>query len=714
MLAFSEYIISGDKPLIDPKNDQLGYAQFAKHLAESIDKMVPTEGLVIAIYGQWGSGKTTMLNFVVHFLNQKSESERPIIVRFNPWWFSGQEDLTRRFFDQFQAVLSKKNVIGGHLKKIIAEFAEVLSNTPSNYAPIGKIVTKLMNKENKDVAELKDSIVNALKNQQRRILVIIDDIDRLTANEIRQLFRTIKAIADFPNVIYLLAFDKEVVIQVVKKIQEVSGETYLEKIIQVSFELPIPDKISLRRLFFERLNKILADTPEELFDPTHWGNVYLDGVDHFIATPRDVIRLTNTLGVTYPAVKGEVNPVDFIAIETLRIYCPLAYDIIRKNPHAFIGRVEHFSDSSKDDLKSFHDSWLAQVQEKDREPVRQLLMRIFPKLEAVWGNTYYDAAWESKWRKQLRVCSPDIFPIYFRLAIPEGGISNAEMKMMLALASDTKAFAAKLKKLTNQKLPDGTTRVRTFLERLEDYTEKDIPIDHIPTIVQVLFDVGDDILRSEDETHGLFDFGIDIRIVRILWQLLKRLDEPARYEVLKKAIQEGDAVSTIVHVVAVLGQQHGKYGAKEPKSKEKVLITAQHLEDLEKLSLEKVRNAASQDFLLQAPKLPYILYRWRDWADEKEVKQWIQIIIKNDVGLARLLEKFLQKTYSWSLSDRVEKREYRLDPKWLEPFVKSSQIIERVMSLIENPELTENQRLAIRQFIREYEMRQQGKNPDFF
>ena len=322
----SDSLLLADKPIVDPEHDRLGYATFARHLAESICKMAPPEGLVVAIYGPWGSGKTSLLNLVVHYLQEKPESEQPIIVRFNPWWFSGHEDLTKRFFAQLQAVLSKSEVME-KLRKKLAIFAELISEAPIPYASIAKTVADLL--EDKDVFELKTDITKALKEQQKRIWVIIDDIDRLTSDEIRQLFRLIKAVADFPNIVYLLAFDREVVVKAVEQMQDSSGEAYLEKIVQVPFELPLPDKTSLRKLLFERLQAILADIPDELFDQTYWGNVYLDGIEHFITTPRDIIRLTNTLSVTYPAVKGEVNPVDFIAVETLRVFCPLAYDIIR-------------------------------------------------------------------------------------------------------------------------------------------------------------------------------------------------------------------------------------------------------------------------------------------------------------------------------------------------------------------------------------------------
>jgi len=713
-MAKPEYLtfLSSDKPLSDPKDDRLGYAPFAKHLAGSICEMTPTEGLVIAIHGSWGSGKSTLLNFVVYYLRQEPESQQPVIVQFNPWWFSGHEDLIRRFFDQLQAVLNKRQYIGKVLKKRLADFADLVSETPTSYALIGKIFKRLLTSDQKDVAELKAQVEDALRKKEKRILVIIDDIDRLTQDEIRKLFRVIKAIANFPKVIYLLAFDREVVIKALAQEQGISGDEYLEKIVQVPFELPLPDKTSLQRLLSEKLAMILADTPDELFDQTYWGNVYFDGIDHFIATPRDVVRLTNTLSVTYPGVKREVNPVDFIAIETLRVFCPVAYDIIRKNPGAFVGHADtsDFSGATGENLRSFHESWINQIPKEDKEPVKLMLKRLFPKLEAVWDNRFYRG---TSWRKQLRICSPDKFPIYFRLAVPEGSVSNIEMKALLALTSNAKAFGAKLAELAGQKCPDGTTKVRKFLEHLEDYTEKEIPSKHIPSIVQALFNVGDQLLRPVDEQHGLFDFGNDVRVGRIIYQLLRRLDEPTRFELLKEAISKGKAITTIITVITTLGQQHGKYGARQPRPEEDRLISAPHLQELEKLALEKVRNAAEQGSLMQAPKLPRILYRWRDWAGEKECRQWVQKLVNNnDEGLVEFLEKFLQKAFSQSLSDRVGRTHYKLDPRELEPFLEPSRIIGRVRALVANEDskLTDNQRIALEQFIRTYEMRQQGKD----
>ena len=698
--------------LTDPKADRLGYAPFARHLADSICKMTFSGVFVIAIYGPWNSGKSTLLNFIVHYLNQKPEDEQPLIVPFNPWLFSGSEDITRRFFDQVQSVVSTWKFVPKGLKERVADFAKVFSQIPLPYAQAGNAVATIFDDKQKDASDLKEEVEDTLIKQQPRIVVTIDDIDRLDTEEIKKVFRVIKAFPSFTDVVYLLFCDREIVCKALADTQELSGGNYLDKMVQLSFELPLPDKTLLRRLLFDKLNIVIADTPKHLFEQTYWGNVYFQGIDHFITKSSDIVRLTDTLSVTYPVVKGEVNSVDFIAIESLRVFCPTMYHIIRKNPKAFAGEVDNkdFLAPTVEQLKSLHNSWMVEIQDQDKEPVKRLLLHLFPKLAAVWGNSYSTTQQKTIWRSQLRVCSLEIFPLYFRLVLPEGELPNTEFNALLALNQEPKAFGESLVKLANQKYHNSTNQISTFLERLEDYTEKDIPLNHIPSIVQAFFDVGDQLLRPEDETSGMFDLGNNIRIERLISQLLCRLDEPARFEVLKQAMSNGNALSIIVQEIEILGKQQGKYGA-QPSPEAEWLISAQHLKELEALAANRMQVAAQSNTLLQTPDLLHILYFCQKWTSEAEVKQWVRHVISNDAGLVDFLEKFLRKTDSQSETNEVITK-YRLDPKWLEPYLEPSSIIERVRSLDEKSGLTEEQTTAIKQFIQEFDIRQQGKDPD--
>lgn len=162
--------LSADRPLANPEDDRLGYAPFAARLAQSITAMTPPQGLTVAIYGSWGSGKTTLLNFMIHCLEQEPEAKRPIIVRFNPWFFSGHEDLTRRFFEQMQAVFrSRLSAIGKEVPKLLADWANLVSEVPVPYAKTGKVLARLLGPRQKDVPA---RMASSRSNSSRRIAVL--------------------------------------------------------------------------------------------------------------------------------------------------------------------------------------------------------------------------------------------------------------------------------------------------------------------------------------------------------------------------------------------------------------------------------------------------------------------------------------------------------------------------------------------------------------
>ena len=402
---------------------------------------------------------------------------------------------------------------------------------------------------------MKSEIATLLRNQPRRILVIIDDIDRLTSEEIRQVFRAVKSVGDFPNVTYLMAFDKRVVARSLGEIQGGSGEDYLEKIVQVPFELPLVDRASIQRLFFEQTDVILAEIDPKSFDQTYWGNIFFQGIDKFLETPRDLIRLTNVLAVTFRAVTGEVNPVDFIAIESLRIFCPEVYDAIKNNRAMF---TSPDTARLREESAQFHESWLARLRETSPhlvQPVKDMVERLFPKLKGVWGNTHFGGDWEVEWRLKLRVCSDSVFPIYFSLAIQTGEISNRDIQAILARAINAEQFGGEILKLAEQFRPDGKTKASAFLVRLQDYTASEINVEQIQPIVEALLNVGDQLMQLDETDSGLFDLGVDVQSGRVIWQLVKRLEAPRRFEILKHAFETGLALYLMQTSFIVLAQQ---------------------------------------------------------------------------------------------------------------------------------------------------------------
>lgn len=712
--------ISADRPGTDPSQDALGYAPFAQRLAKGILQLPSDEGLVIAIYGKWGLGKTTFLNYVHHYLKQSPREFQPVYVPFNPWWFSGDESLLLAFFNDLRAHLGGTSDAVAELGEKLASLADAVSTVPSPHTAMAKPFAYILRKTTskpKDVESLKKDIAATLRKSPRRVLVTIDDIDRLTPEEIRQVFRVIKSVADFPNVTYLLAFDKNIVSASISTIQGGSGEDYLEKVVQIPFELPLADRLSIRRLLVEKLTTILSGLDAKEFDKTYWNNVFYESIDKFIETPRDVVRFSNALAVTFRAIMGEVNPVDFVAMESLRIFCPEVYNVIRNNGQMFTGSTpSDLVHPTRAELDRFHTRWLEEYEKSaspsGRKAVVDMLKRLFPKLQSVWSNVQYGFEHESSWRRNRRICSADIFPVYFSLSVGSGALSNSEIRSMLSKVGDQAAFSEGLLKLAKQLRTDGRTRLSEFLERLQDYTEDQILIEHIEPIVLSLFDIGDTLIIPEDEPRGLGGHGNDVRMGRAQWQLLGRLDRAHRFGILQNAFERGRAVHLMWRIVSNVREQQGRYDNRHQEPEEGWLVSATELEVLEGKLLDRVREAANDGSLMTAPHLPSLLYFWSEKGGMADANDWSEKATISDDGLLLFLEGFLGTVTSIGAGEVVSVAHYTLDTHHLKPYIDPDKIVGRVRELAGKKELTPRQRRTLDAFLRGYDLRKRGLDPN--
>ena len=176
---------------------------------------------------------------------------------------------------------------------------------------------------------LQGTIAKALAKSDRRFLIVLDDIDRLAPDEALTIFRLIKSVGRLPNVIYLLAYDRHATEKAVMQRYPSEGPQYLEKIVQAAFELPNPSISTLTDMLNVRLVAIFGNA--EPNDEDRLRQLFKDLVNPEIRAPRDVIRLAYAMSVTYPAVRGEVDIADFIALETLRLFRPSLYQAVRSH-----------------------------------------------------------------------------------------------------------------------------------------------------------------------------------------------------------------------------------------------------------------------------------------------------------------------------------------------------------------------------------------------
>lgn len=672
-------LLSGDRPLDDPAADLFGHAPFARAIARSLLRDCPPEGLVIGIYGTWGSGKSTALNFLERYLGELADEDPPIVLRFNPWWFSGRDDLVRRFFVSFESAVFKSRAARRTLKKKLGAFASALGTMGSEVPlPGAKAVSAALGLaaaavQGADVVELKAELVQELRRAPLRVVIIMDDIDRLAADEIRLMFRLIKAVADFPNVTYVLAFDREVTGRALDEFHPASGQDYLEKIIQVPFELPVPDRDQLSQMFFRRLERALGDS-NGVADQRRWARVYADAVLPFISKPRDVVRLSNALSVTHGAVAGEVDLIDFIALEAWRVLAPALYAVARDNPDHFTGMLVSGGSSAADERANegaFHDAWLKQHAGERAEVYKAAARCLFPRLEAVWGNRFETG---EGWRRDLRLCSPDIFPVFFRLSVSPHSISQAEVQGLIDLGTDAAAFGQRLLALVGEKRPDGTSRARVFLDRFNDYVRQQQPanVRTAPSFLEALLTVGDEVAVREAPARG-FDFGIGVDIQAVISNLIALVPPPTRFDILQHACATGAALEQIVDCVSCLAGQHGRHGEQAEPAAERQL-TEPEVIALEHTVGPRLAESARTGTVWHMRMPIRVLLHWRYFEGAQPLEAWLTGL--SDTDLARLLGYFV-------LEQRTRKRrELRLEIGTFERFFGGMDLLPRVDALL--------------------------------
>ncbi|KKH99664.1 hypothetical protein EO95_13330 [Methanosarcina sp. 1.H.T.1A.1] len=677
-----------DKPIKLCSEDSLGRKEFARSLCLKILEIQKKDSLVIGLYGQWGSGKTSLINMIIECIEETSgldDNCKPIIVRFNPWNFSEQNQLIVHFFDQLSSTLGKGNnsKVLKDVGKLLQTYAKVVK--PLTYIPgvgeiaslssdlcesIGDASTKSGEYIEKDLNGLKEELSGILEQLDKKIIIVIDDIDRLSQSEIKQIFKLVKVIADFPNTLYILAFDDQVVTKNLNEQVDVSGRDYLNKIIQVSFNIPYVKQYKINRILLNELDRILSTLPEsynKYFDELYWSNIYHSGFKNFFKNIRDINRFSNSLefnmSLMHKEESMEVNPIDFIAIESIRVFCPEFYSFMKSKNNLFtsIGNREN---SAKEEIEAA----LSKVDISYRSDLRSLLFVLFPQMSTIFGNMSYAPEFQSKWNKQLRVCATDYFDAYFTL-IPGGDeeeLSQYELDLILKQINNPKQFKNSLLGYVDDK------KIHRVLERLQDYADDEdyFSVEYAENIVQVLFDISDLLSNEPKGMWYLGGAGTDAK--RIIFQILKRQQETTRnYELLKKTISHSKGLEGPVGIVF-----------SESKSQEENrLIPADTLKELQDLCVSKIKEFVEEGRLINNENFVSILFRWKEWDDSKSWNTYVENLINTDEGLTKFVEKFTCEVYSQTLGDYGYRTIKKFNYKNLNEFIELQIVKNRLQKI---------------------------------
>jgi len=752
--ASNRHLFSPDRPITSREEDRLDRRAFAEEIARAVREWKGKDSLVIALYGSWGVGKSSIKNMVIDAL--RAAPEEASVVDFNPWQIADRTQLSQAFFDEIGIAVGKGPVAsqkkqkeaakkwnryaarlrsGGTLFSLIVNpirwtllisaallfglSAPLLRPVAIAFGVIYTLIALLTwsskfteqlaafhesGAKDQSLEDVKAAVRKQLSGVSMPILVVIDDLDRLTPSELLEMLQLVKANGDFPNLVYLLLCDREIVEKHISGVMNApEGRDYLEKIVQVAFDVPLIDRKSVHEVLFDGLSTLLADVRfSKHFDQTRWGNIFYGGLEQYFGTLRQVNRFLSSLSFHTSLFKSEgsfeVNAIDLIALEALRMYEPDLYQALPASKD-LLTAVSDFGMGKGDQERQKLNAILNTVPTTRQEGARELIKRLFPPAEWAFGGSHYGSGSADPWYRELRVCSEDVFDRYFHFIVPKGDLSQATVDRLLLATADRDALREELNSLAGKNL------LEVAMDRLEAYKQH-IPIGHAVAFVTAMFDIGDQL--SSDDV-GILGMSSALHAQRIiLWYLKQEPDPLKRAVALKVAIQETGGLNLPVRFTGFIEPSpHGDTPVEE-------FVPAEALQQFKGICVAKIASTLNLRPLpdLLVKNLLGLLYHWRAWAGPDGPRALCEDLIQTSDGLLQFLRAFVVRARGHALADHVVTSSFYIRRDDIEAFLQFDLVESKVNSLPTEARLSAEDERAVSAFRDAAERRLSGKSDD--
>lgn len=169
-----------------------------------------------------------------------------IVIDFNSWSCKDENQVLEQFFKNLSEQIDIRIIADNDIQKYVKAILkynkldlDIFSAQPS-------------------LKELYDKIEKSLNESNKKIIVFIDDLDRMTGQEVFNILKLVKVVADFPNILYVLAYNKDTLVSELSTIIKCSPQVYLEKIITNEFRLPNIKATILKQYLFGNVDKYVG------------------------------------------------------------------------------------------------------------------------------------------------------------------------------------------------------------------------------------------------------------------------------------------------------------------------------------------------------------------------------------------------------------------------------------------------------------------------
>lgn len=584
-----------DSPLDGDKGDLFGRLPYAKKIADVLANLDKDSSYVVGLYSKWGYGKTSTINMIKKSLENISDVE---ILDLEPWNYSSDKELAANLLYELMdklGILPKTKQAKGFFRRksqaisgAISQVSSSASFKPNDNVTIGAgniagttlLLINLLS-STRGYKSQRQEIEKTLQENGKHLVVFIDDIDRLDSEKILNVFKLVKSVANIRGVTYFLSFDEQIVADSISESlpKKQGGKEYVDKIIQIPIVLPLIDRSDLDKYVDEKIEGVLSQNRIRV-EEDEWRDLQLvyQQAKQKLDTPRSVNRFSNSLLFAIPLIKDEVNIVDLVSIELLRVTYPELYERIRNNRDLLTKvRYDDGYGSRSDEEKA---KKIRREYEKafaDNQEWLDLLAIMFPNVKKhYFGGTFYGEDESSVNRKYKRLRSYEYFNRYFTYSVGKGELSDVEFFEKL------ESPAVNPKELTTILRKDP----RRALQKIKDNKE-------VVTDVKVFASALVGALGSYSSSDAREPLQLDLidNALFLIDDMLDKQSSAYRLKVYLEVLEVSNEASTVSHIIRHVNAAHNEKGA------DSKVLSDDEFDAFKKASIKKINELISNNKL---------------------------------------------------------------------------------------------------------------------
>ena len=312
-----------DHPLTEEEEELSGWKSQAQTLTQKLLATDTTRAAFsLGIVASWGEGKSSFMGIMQRYLQQ---AQREVIVmHFNPWLYDKEAQLTKVFFEELRRTLAPYS---SKLSKSIDNYTDLLLAVDSSWL---KFAHQLLRLPQRSTAEQFDQLSRDIQELGKKVVIFIDDVDRLTREELLELFNLVRNSSNLPCLYFVLAYDKSYILKTLQSDGEHMSR-YPAKILQEEYPLPklAPDKVwgALKRCLQKQGDTEAARIIDTIY---HQSNLYDINLIYHFRTIRMVKRMVNSFSSRYTYMKGYVDIHVLFIFELIYYAYPIVYEFLEE------------------------------------------------------------------------------------------------------------------------------------------------------------------------------------------------------------------------------------------------------------------------------------------------------------------------------------------------------------------------------------------------